>query len=123
MHYTLDEGLPSMQIYDISQDQKGFIWLATAAGVSRFDGQFFRNYTTADGLPSMAVLAIEKDAKGQLWLLSDNGQMAYIENETIKMSVKDSLRFRNMTTTGDVAINYQLEKRKNLNKNFTDLGL
>ena len=60
MHYTLDDGLPSMQIYDISQDEKGFIWLATAAGISRFDGQFFDNYTTADGLPSNTVLFAEK---------------------------------------------------------------
>ncbi|MGB1204697.1 MAG: two-component regulator propeller domain-containing protein [Chitinophagales bacterium] len=113
MHYTLDDGLPSMQIYDISQDEKGFIWLATAVGVSRFDGQFFKNYTTADGLPSTAVLAIEKDENGQLWLLSDNGQTAFIENKTIEVKENKKLQFRNMPT-GDVAINYQLAKKQSL---------
>ena len=111
VHYTLDEGLPSMQIYDISQDERGFIWLATAVGVSRFDGQLFKNYTTADGLPSAAVLAIEKDKTGRLWLLSDNGKTSVIENGEIKTRINKALQFRNMPT-GDVAINYQLAKRQ-----------
>lgn len=38
------EGLPSMTIYDILQDQKGYIWLGTDAGICRYDGYEFRTF-------------------------------------------------------------------------------
>lgn len=31
-------GLPSNVVYDAFQDSKGFIWFATAASITRFDG-------------------------------------------------------------------------------------
>lgn len=38
-------GLPSGLITDILQDHKGFIWIATDKGLSRFDGYRFINFT------------------------------------------------------------------------------
>ena len=37
-NYGIDQGLPSSQVYDVVQDHSGYIWIATDAGVSRFDG-------------------------------------------------------------------------------------
>lgn len=32
-HFTDRDGLPSMEIYDLLQDQKGYLWLGTEAGL------------------------------------------------------------------------------------------
>jgi sensor histidine kinase YesM len=39
--YTLKDGLPSTNIYSITQDNDGFIWLGTDNGLCRFDGYEF----------------------------------------------------------------------------------
>ena len=36
--YTQWDGLPSSEIYDIIQDERGFIWFATDRGLARYDG-------------------------------------------------------------------------------------
>ncbi len=43
-HYTIMDGLPQNQIMRIYQDGKGFIWIGTKIGISRFDGKQFKNY-------------------------------------------------------------------------------
>ncbi len=51
-HYTSKDGLAGSNVLAFLQDKNGFIWLATSNGLSRFDGQEFKNYRTEDGLTS-----------------------------------------------------------------------
>ncbi|WP_229203224.1 ATP-binding protein [Dyadobacter jejuensis] len=44
-HYTDENGLPQNSVKKIAQDDAGFIWLGTEAGLSRYDGQKFINYS------------------------------------------------------------------------------
>jgi len=44
-HYTSESGLSSSYISTIGEDKKGFLWIATGNGVSRFDGHHFTNFT------------------------------------------------------------------------------
>lgn len=76
-NYSVKEGLPSSVVYDLLQDSNGFIWFATEAGVSKFDGTSFHNYTTADGLSDNDVLSIYEDSKGRLWFLTFSGIPSY----------------------------------------------
>ncbi len=41
---TVEDGLPSNYVMSITQDKNGFMWLATEAGLSRFDGKAFKTY-------------------------------------------------------------------------------
>ncbi|MCA1802122.1 MAG: hypothetical protein LC662_06655, partial [Rhodothermaceae bacterium] len=43
-HLTTRDGLPSGFLWSMMQDQNGYIWLATNAGLSRYDGYQFTNY-------------------------------------------------------------------------------
>ncbi len=43
-HYSSDNGLPQSVIMDMYNDQKGFMWLGTWDGLSKFDGYQFKNY-------------------------------------------------------------------------------
>ena len=40
-NYTMKKGLPSNFCNRIIQDKKGFIWIATQNGLSRFDGKHY----------------------------------------------------------------------------------
>ncbi len=82
-HYTTKNGLPSNNCYYTIQDKKGYIWVATDAGVSRFDGTMFENFSVDDGLPDNQVLQIREDSKGRIWFLSLNGQLSYFSNGKI----------------------------------------
>lgn len=44
IHYTTTDGLTSNNIYKITQDTEGYIWLATQNGLCRFSGQRFTSY-------------------------------------------------------------------------------
>ena len=39
------DGLPVLPIYGLGQDATGFLWLATQAGVGRYDGSRFRKWS------------------------------------------------------------------------------
>ncbi|WP_432713666.1 hypothetical protein, partial [Pedobacter sp.] len=42
-HYTTQNGLPSNNCFFSLQDKQNYLWFATDAGVSRFDGKRFEN--------------------------------------------------------------------------------
>jgi signal transduction histidine kinase/ligand-binding sensor domain-containing protein len=48
--YTIEDGLVNNDILNIYQDSRGFIWLCTRGGLSRYDGSRFTNFTTDNGL-------------------------------------------------------------------------
>lgn len=48
VHYTNEDGLPSSYVKSIIQDADGFIWFATRAAVTRFDGQAFKEFPAYD---------------------------------------------------------------------------
>ncbi len=81
--FTVDDGLASNEVYHLYQDSVGFIWIATAAGVSRFDGTTFTNYGPEDGLIENTIYEIYCDYKGRLWFISSNGRLVFFENEKI----------------------------------------
>ncbi|PKO97932.1 MAG: hypothetical protein CVU14_08730, partial [Bacteroidetes bacterium HGW-Bacteroidetes-9] len=82
-HYTVDDGLPSTEIYHVLQDSKGYIWLATNMGVSRYDGRTFKNFDKQDGLPENTVFEIYEDGKGRIWFISFPCQLSYFYRDTI----------------------------------------
>ena len=73
-HYSSDDGLPHNSICDIHQDRRGYLWLCTWYGLSRYDGNEFVNYTMLPGdystLSHNRILSIDEDASGYLWVLT-----------------------------------------------------
>jgi ligand-binding sensor domain-containing protein len=43
---SVEDGLPSRLINSAIQDNAGFMWFATANGLSRYDGKSCKNYNT-----------------------------------------------------------------------------
>jgi signal transduction histidine kinase/ligand-binding sensor domain-containing protein/DNA-binding response OmpR family regulator len=71
--YTTANGLPGNAIYDLHFAPDGMVWLATQAGVSRFDGFTFTNLTERDGLINNLVYCIHAEAGGALWFGTEKG--------------------------------------------------
>jgi ligand-binding sensor domain-containing protein len=84
IHYTIDEGLPSNEVYDTYEDSLGYIWFATDHGISRFDGYSFRNYSTSDGLVHNTIFGFHEDCRGRLWMRTFNSSLCYLENDSLK---------------------------------------
>ena len=72
--YTTADGLPHNSVTRIFQDSRGFVWIATVDGVSRFDGHAFRNYGAPDGLPRAVITRIGETG-GMLWFATRSGQI------------------------------------------------
>jgi len=90
-HYSTKDGLPSNSCYFILQDKKGYIWVASDAGVSRFDGKVFETFSIDDGLPDNQIIRLNEDRSGRIWFSALNGQLSYFQNGVIYNENKDKL--------------------------------
>ena len=71
--YTASDGLVNDVIIEITEDSKGFLWISTASGISRFDGKNFKNYGYTEGLAGLVVYNIYEDSKHRLWIGTSRG--------------------------------------------------
>lgn len=76
-YFSQEDGLPNNQIQCIYQDKKGWIWLGTSQGLSRFDGYRFVNFiNNPDDTASLSgnlVRVIFEDSRGNLLIGTENG--------------------------------------------------
>jgi Histidine kinase/Y_Y_Y domain/Two component regulator propeller len=91
VNYDVKDGLAGSTVYDLCQDKFGFLWFATEAGVSRFDGTHFKNFTTADGLPETEIIKLYADSKGRVWMSPFKNAVCYYYNGKIHNQENDSL--------------------------------
>ncbi len=103
------EGLNSNVVYCVMQDSKGYIWVGTEAGASRYDGYGFRHFTKDDGLSDNDVFQIHEDKKGRLWMLTyngeptiyDHGKILTPDNTSFLSKIKPGIMARSFVQYGD----------------------
>lgn len=71
--YTVDDGLVQSEITALYQDQKGFLWVGTKCGISRFDGHTFRTIRDTAGISDGWVFYIRELNDTTLWFLTAKG--------------------------------------------------
>jgi signal transduction histidine kinase len=81
VHFTNETGLPQSSVKSIAADEFGFIWLATEAGLVRFDGKQFRLFNKKNtGVSNSRILSIERDKSGSnLYAVSQSLELLKIE--------------------------------------------
>ncbi len=76
-HISVEQGLSQPNVYSIAQDRTGFIWVATADGLSRYDGSTFKVFRRVAGdktsLSDNFVVKLFSDSKGTLWIGTRDG--------------------------------------------------
>ena len=75
--WTTDNGLPHNSVRDILQTRDGYLWLATADGLVRFDGVQFTTFNreNSPGMAGNRITALLQDNNGDLWMGSDGAIM------------------------------------------------
>jgi len=75
--FTQENGLPNNQIQCVYQDSRGWIWIGTSQGLSRFDGYSFVNFLPnpddSTSLKGNLVRVIKEDRNGNLLVGTENG--------------------------------------------------
>ena len=66
--FASTEGVASDITYSIYSDSRGYLWIGTNDGLTRFDGQRFVSYSMDDGLPHRNVGDIVEDRSGAIWI-------------------------------------------------------
>ena len=74
--YRVPEGVAHNSVRVIKQDSKGYLWIGTGEGVSRFDGYRFVNYSTGEGLTVPLVNDILEDTRGRIWVATNGAGLA-----------------------------------------------
>lgn len=70
-HYDMSNGLPDNRVVSVFQDSRGFMWFASDAGLTRFDGVNFRNYFSTSEVPLAPCLggSIKETTPGHLAMI------------------------------------------------------
>ncbi|MDZ7268498.1 MAG: ATP-binding protein [candidate division KSB1 bacterium] len=71
MSYSIEQGLPTNLTKAIFQDELGFIWIATDAGLVRFDGRNFKTYT--ENLPDIFIKGFFVARDHRVFVITDLG--------------------------------------------------
>lgn len=72
-NYSVESGLPFIQVFCMYQDSDGYLWSGGYGGLSRFDGKEFVNYNRKNGLIDHNVNAISGDREGTIFVGTNKG--------------------------------------------------
>ena len=74
---TEADGLSDNHIHSFLKDKTGYVWIATANGLNRFDGINFKIYKPSvyknNYLSNGFVTAVKQDAEGNIWAATQKG--------------------------------------------------
>ncbi|MDP2088947.1 MAG: two-component regulator propeller domain-containing protein [Flavobacteriaceae bacterium] len=118
--FTINDGLPSNTIYEITQDSQGNLLFATDYGLSKYDGNSFKNFTIEDGLPDNEILQLFKDSKQRIWLIGFNEKIGFLFNNSIFN--QENTPFLNQLKFNSLIVDVFEDSKKNiwfLDSNFS----
>ena len=83
-HISIADGLPCNQIFDMAQDDYGFIWMATANGLSRYDGYQFHNFYSlgTNGMHAVLGYVLPDDDHRHIWMQTSTYVFACFDMES-----------------------------------------
>jgi signal transduction histidine kinase len=73
--WSTEEGLPQSSVHAIAQTRDGYLWVATEAGLARFDGVSFKvfDHLNEGALVSDDICCLVADAGDGLWIGTGDG--------------------------------------------------
>ena len=91
--YSVKEGLSQSKVYDLLQDEEGYVWLGTESGISRFDGTSFTNFYSEDGIAEQSVRVIFQDRDKNLWFGHNSGNITVYDGHSFRiLPLSDSIK-------------------------------
>jgi ligand-binding sensor domain-containing protein/signal transduction histidine kinase len=90
-HYGIADGLPSVRITCLYEDDSGKLWAGTDVGLAYFKNGRFKSADDEYGFLKRVVLAISQDRAGSLWFGTDKGLVKLKDGRFIVYTSKDGL--------------------------------
>jgi len=100
-HFTVHDGLAQQQVTCLFQDSRGYIWVGTKAGISKFNGRHFENFRLADSIPGLMPLAFAEDRQGNIWTVTSRGSGYY---DGIKWRKVTSFALNELAVCGELVL-------------------
>ncbi len=76
------DGLPSSTVLGLARDRDGYLWIATADGLARYDGVGMRVWRHSpddpDSLPGNYITALHIDARDRVWVAIEGRGMSVL---------------------------------------------
>jgi len=107
LNYSVRQGLVNSNVYAMTQDPTGYIWLGTENGLSRFDGINFKNYTLEKlGLKSYISSMVATEDGKIIFGSSGSGIHSFnpITEKLTRISKKALLRTNKLIIKNDLLI-------------------
>ena len=83
--WGIRQGAPG-SIVDIAQTTDGYLWLASPAGLYRFDGVRFEPYVPRSGTLPRRIVRLLADPRGGLWIGSTESTAGYLANDALHLA-------------------------------------
>ncbi len=87
-NFTEDDGLAQSFINDINQDSRGYLYIGTGGGLTKFGGVNFKSFAKKDGLVNDFVTTIYRDSKNNMWVGQLEGGVSIVSPNTKLHNVK-----------------------------------
>lgn len=84
----VEDGMSSNYVVSVTQDKKGYLWIATESGLNRFDGRQFNIYTKNNsGLSGNELNVVLADPyENKVWIGTQRDGLCYFDYETETIS-------------------------------------
>ncbi len=86
--YTSEDGLLSGEANDIEQTKDGKLWIATYAGLYKYDGNKFKLFNELPMVKS--VICLHTDEEGRLWVGTNDNGIAILINEQVVNTIDET---------------------------------
>lgn len=87
---SASQGLSQGMIFDILQDNEGFIWVGTKNGLNRYDGYNFKIFSNdpynKTSLSSNTIVNLFEDSKGRIWVGTEDAGINVYDKKTGRFS-------------------------------------
>ncbi|MFL9843569.1 hybrid sensor histidine kinase/response regulator [Flavobacterium rhizosphaerae] len=116
-HLKTDNGLSNSYVKSILKDNHGFLWIATEAGLNRYDGYEFRVYTSQAGNKSSIafdnIYGLQEDGLGNIWVEGRETYTVYNSNND-SFNNKPQLLLKALGIDVDTTNTVYVDKARNL---------
>jgi ligand-binding sensor domain-containing protein len=90
-NYSVENGLPYVQIFTLFQDHNGYLWSGGYGGASKFNGKTFKNYSPKNGLANHYVNTVVEDRNHNMIFGTIDGLSIINKNKITNYTVKNGL--------------------------------
>jgi signal transduction histidine kinase/CheY-like chemotaxis protein/ligand-binding sensor domain-containing protein len=93
LSWQIETGLPQNSVQAVLIDRQGYLWLATQAGIARFDGVRFVVFDRANtpALTRENATALAQDREGDIWIGTDSGLVRHHNGTFSRLGLADGL--------------------------------